>query len=221
MTYIDVRVIRYIGYTCHTSSKPMATSWPLIEAMRRCAYVPFYDTDGDVIKCNCCQQEEEELTKKDVQEYWGDAYECVHCKSYICPECWNTGYSDVPGTPDRDHNQSKQRAYISFAFADMQWHGGDRNWGQWNFCSKSSAAPLVSCGMQDQHYGQGLLEQRSIYHLQAQYTKMRLSTHLFSKREHPVWDFLYQNFDTLLKPHFIEPQRPLLPGPPAHPVPEI
>ena len=49
----------------------MATSWPLIEAMRRCAYVPFYDTDGDVIKCNCCQQEEEELTKKDLQEDWG------------------------------------------------------------------------------------------------------------------------------------------------------
>ena len=35
----------------------------------------------------------------------------------------------------------------------------------------SSAAPLVSCGMQDQHYGQSLLEQLSIYHLQAQYTK--------------------------------------------------
>ena len=118
----------------------MATSWPLIEAMRRCAYVPFYDTDGDVIKCNCCQQEEEELTKKDLQEDWGDAYECVQCKSYICPECWNTGYSDVPGTPDRDHNQSEQRAYISFAFAYMQWHGGDRNWGQWNFCSQSCRA---------------------------------------------------------------------------------
>ena len=97
----------------------MATSWPLIEAMRRCAYVPFEDTleDGDVIKCKCCQQEFPDLTKKDLQANWGDAYECVHCKSYICPECWNVGYDDVPGTPDRDHNQSEQRAYISFAFA--------------------------------------------------------------------------------------------------------
>ena len=63
------------------------------------------------------------------------------------------------------------------------------------------APPLTSCGVQGQHHGQGLREQRSLARSTAQYpSHAAAGVHLFSKKQTQriphVGHLLYQNFDT-------------------------
>ena len=206
------------------------STWPIIQTKRTSAYVSYADTlqKGDVVQCKCCQIKFPELTKEELQlEHWGDAKECVHCRSYICDLCYERGWNDIPGAADRDFNKSEHRAYISFAWCYMQFlteiYHEDGLWGDWNFCSKSCRARhhwfRAACKVNIMTKVYLNSDPYRTYKRNIQ--KMRLATNLLSKREHPMWNFLNENFDTLLKPHLIEPQRPTLPGPPRYPVPNV
>ena len=98
------------------------STWPIIDAKRRSAYVSYADRlqEGDVVQCTCCDEEFPQFTSEDLKTMNDGGYECVTCCAYICENCWERGYDDVPGTYRTDPI-TQERAYISFAFAYMQW----------------------------------------------------------------------------------------------------
>ena len=208
-------------------------TWPIINAKRACKYFSYADTleNGNndyVVKCKCCHREFPEMTREDLQlDWWGK--ECVHCRSYICGDCYETGLKDIPGTCARDFNKSEHRAYISFAWCYMQCVTAegydDIWWGDWISCSKSCRARhhwfRAACKVNIMTMVYLNSDPYRTYKRNLQ--KARLFVSLLSKdtTQHAVWNLLFQNFDTLLEIYFTKPKRPALPGLPRLDVPEF